>query len=102
MSVLSGGRQLSHLLTNGSHLFAVGGIDGDQANLLSHCCSTAASLGGFLERGTHSLRVVQALGAYDVKRSGTRIIEPYVQRASHSASVARIVLQAGLKTSALI
>jgi len=85
MSSLSYGRELSHLLANGSHLFAVVGILGDATNLITHRCATAASIRGLLERSTHSLRVVQPLGPHHVKRSSARVIEPYVQRASHDA-----------------
>jgi len=66
MSALSYGRELSDLLANGSHLLAVVGILGDQANLVTHRCAAAASIRGLLERGTHSLRVVQPLGPHHV------------------------------------
>ena len=79
MSPLSYGRELSHLLADGSHLFAVVGIVGDETNLLTHRCAAAASIRGLLERSTHSLRVIQPLGPHHVKRSSARIIETYVR-----------------------
>ena len=93
MSALSYGRELSHLLANGPHFFAVVAIVCDETNLVTYRCAAAASIRGLLKRSTHGLRVVQPLGPDDVKRSSARIVEPYVQRASHDVSVARIVLQ---------
>ena len=92
MSALSYGRELSHLLANRPHFFAVVGIVCNETNLVTYRCAAAASIRGLLERGTHGLRVVQPLGPNHVKRGSARIIEPYVQRASHYASVARIML----------
>ncbi len=88
MSALGCGRVLSHLLANGSHLVSVIGVVGDESNLVADCCAAAASSRGLLERGTHSLRVVQPLGPDHVKRGHARIIESYMQRASHDGSVA--------------
>ncbi len=102
MSALSFGGELSHLLADGSHLFAVVGIVGDETNLRTHRRAAAASIRGLLERSTHSLRVIHPLGPHHVQRSSARIIEPYVQRASHEGSVARIVLQATLRQASTL
>ncbi|MGI9099872.1 MAG: hypothetical protein ACR2H2_15515, partial [Solirubrobacteraceae bacterium] len=86
-------RQLGHLLADDTHLLAVRRVVGESAHFLSHGSARAAAGCGFTQRRANGLRVVQALGAYDVERCGARIVESYVQRTSHGCNVARIVLR---------
>jgi hypothetical protein len=81
------------LVADVSHLRDVGAIGGEPPNLFAHRCASATPLRGLLQRGPNGLRVVQPLGAHDVKRSRTCIVKPYMQGATHRTSVARFVLR---------
>lgn len=90
--MLDRGGQLSHLLTDSSHFLTIGDITGEQTNLLPQRRTAASSCGSLLQSGPHGLRVVQAFRPNDVQRGRARVVQPYVQRASHNHTVARIVL----------
>lgn len=90
--MLDRGGQLSQLLADSAHFLTVGDITGEQTNLLAHRRTAASSCGRLLQSGPHGLRVVQAFRPNDVQRGRARVVQPYVQRASHNHTVARIVL----------
>jgi len=84
---------LRHLLADGAHLVAVRGIVGEPANFLAQGHRVAPPCRRLVQCGANRLGITEPFGTHDIQRRGARIIESYVNRTSHRANVARIVLR---------
>lgn len=82
-SALKRRRELGHLLADRTHLATISAVCCEPAYLIANRSATTAPSGGFTQRYANSLRVIEALGAHEIKRRDGVVIETYVQRTCH-------------------
>ena len=85
--------EFGHLLANDPHLLAVGFVGGEPKHFVLQRRSRTSTRSRFAQSGADGVGVAHAGGPYDLESRHGGVIQSHMDRASHGANVARIVLR---------